>query len=186
MTQHPKQVLEESIRHAPDDVSIGNSNENAGKTHFGTLGNLVVNGTRLLEHIGQWKPEGRLDLLHIDVEALCLDEIISVSGDDERWPRTRVADDVIELSEILGVREVDPDLLEGLTLGGPSCRVIVMFHAAAGKGHVPGPRIAVSHGSLDQQHLDGVFAFPKHDGHGGMRLGGQVGLVRLMRSQPLS
>jgi hypothetical protein len=186
MTEHFQQVLEKAVGQTPDDMSIGNANENARVSHLRAMRSRKLDRARFEEHVGQRKPKGSLDFLWFELESLILGQEECVGLDHECRTRARISYDVVELTKIFGVGQLDPNLLEGLTPCGVTRRPVALFQTTARKIHVPGPGIAFSLGSLDQEHLDRSRTLSKHDRDGGVRLAGNVGSLRVMRTKSLS
>ena len=113
MAQHVHQIFEETIGQPPDDVSVRNSNQNAGVASVGPMGHRIFDAAGFLEHVGQGKPEGGLHFLRSKLEFLFFDQKEGMRRNDERCARTRVPFDVIEPAKILGIPQLDPYLFEG-------------------------------------------------------------------------
>lgn len=186
MTEHVQQVLEKTVGQTPDDMSIGNANENTRVSHLRAMGSRELDGARFEEHVGKRKPKGSLDFLWLELESLILCQEECMGLDHERRTGARISYDVVELTKVFGVGQLDADLLKGLAPRGAARRRVALFQTTARKSHVSGPGIAFSLGSLDQEHLDRSWALSKHDRDGGVRLAGNVGSLRRMRTKFLS
>ena len=162
--QHP---LEKAEGQSPDDVAIGIAYDDTRKADFRHLRHDVFDLPRLLMETGQRKPQGLLDLRGVESEFLVLLQMEGVSRHDQARPDARVADEFVDVSEIFGVGEFDADLFEGLSGCGDPGRVVGRLHAAAGTGHMSGPRITLEDRTLDQEHLCGVAPLAQHDRDGG-------------------
>ena len=163
MTQDIQQIFQKAIGQTPDDMSVRDPNENARISSLGPVRNRVLDASGFLEHVGQRKPESVLNFFRSKFDLLVLGQEEGVSRDDERWARAGVADDIVELAKVLGVRQLDPDLLEGFTLRGAARRIVAALETTPRKRHVSRPRIALTLGPLDQEHFDRSHALPKHD-----------------------
>ena len=67
----------------------------------------------------------------------------SMGGNDEARSDSTIAHEFVYMAEILGVRELDPNLFEGLSRRGDPCGQVMRLHAPARKGHVSGPGIVL-------------------------------------------
>ncbi len=166
MVDHFQDPLEEAKGHPPHDVTIGITDDDAGEAHIRQLRDDMLDLPGLFVETRQREPECLLDLSRVEGELLMGLDIEGVGRHDEARTDSLISHVIVDLPEILGTRELDADFFEGLASGGDATRGIRGFHPTAGKGHVPGPRIALENGTLDQQDLGGVDAFTQHDGDG--------------------
>ena len=167
MLDHFQYPLEEAERHPPDDMTIGLSDDDARETDTGQLGNDMLDLPRRLVEPCQGKPERLLNLRGVEGEYLMLLEMKGMRRHNEARGDTLVPDVVVDLPQILGIREFDTDLFEGFAGCRHAARIVPHFHATARKGHMAGPRIALEDRSLDQQNLGGIGPIAQDDRHRG-------------------
>lgn len=126
----------------------------------------VVDLPRRVRQVRDGDPERDLDLgARCDRRRIA--HVVDERRDDEPGGLARVAPlQVVEAPEQLGAREVDAHLLEGLALGCVPQTLVRALDAAAGKRHVPRPRVACAPCPFDQQHLGCGCGWPQHHRHG--------------------
>ncbi len=183
MTQDIQQVFEKAIGQPPNDMTVRDPDQNSRVSSLGPVSHLILDTSRFLEHVGQRKPEGVLHLLRSKLELLTFDQKEGVGSDNERWARSGVPDDIVQTAKVLGIRQFDPDLLEGFTSRRAARRIVAALQTATRKRHVPRPRVPLAHGPLDQEHFDRLAALAKHDRNGSVSFTGRVGLVGHVRTQ---
>lgn len=124
-----------------------------------------------LEHGAEGAPEGLGDLF-VGAEArVALDDVDVGADDHADAPPTRHGLHVVEAAdEPAELAGDEAELFEGLALGGVDEVGIARLLAAAGEGHVPGPRIARALGPPDEEDLGLAAVLAEERGHGGVAI----------------
>ena len=134
-------------------MAVGLADEDSGKAVALDAPPGMLDEARGLEQRRQREPEGFAHLV-VRHQRLLVLRAVDEGGNHERGDARGVLPmHVVEPSEPLGAREIEPYLLERLALGGGARVGIPGIDATARERHVPRPRIAGVARALDEEHL---------------------------------